>query len=297
MRKLLIILFLLGAFLFYSYAGQEEDKAKVVIIDPEDTNMIYDWPLWLFNHGYTSSYDSNWMNNYRYGRGGAIVLRKPPSFGESFLQGFSKGMSKSMDYYYREREQRRYTKTMLKLLESLSSKDYRPKFNQPYKYRRYTGLERAEPLNKYKMSPEERQANWERIIELDRIIERKKERANLDKLFREAGWSDKDRVEYLDKYYPLPLTKETKFSWLDKFDPLDKKEKEEDNLTKYMRSLGAMLPREYKMKKLNEYLKSQNLPEVPLVFEVNEIFHGEWIIYWNGEKWARKKKEVNHEGP
>ncbi len=30
MRRLLVIIFLLSAFLFYSYAGQEEDKAKVV---------------------------------------------------------------------------------------------------------------------------------------------------------------------------------------------------------------------------------------------------------------------------
>ena len=65
MKRLLVVLLLVSLFT-YSYAGQEKDKAKIVVIDPDDTNMIYDWPLWLYRHGYTSFYDSGWRDNYYY---------------------------------------------------------------------------------------------------------------------------------------------------------------------------------------------------------------------------------------
>lgn len=200
MRRLLIIL-LLACLCSYSYAGQEEDKAKVIIIDPDEinTNLVYDWPLWLYNHGYVSFYDSNWRSR---GGQGAIVLRKPPSFGESFLKGFSEAFSKSTNYYYRKKEQDQYTKTMLKLLESPPV----PKYTAP-NYDEMglgeliaIGLKKgfiSDPIEifknfdqpkEYKMFPEERQANRERIIELDRIIEQKhKKREKLNEYIKSMG--------------------------------------------------------------------------------------------------------------
>ena len=177
MRKLLIILFLLSAFLFYASAGQEEEKGKVVIIDPDDTNMIENWPQWLFLHGYTSYYDSNWST----GKGsGAIVIRKPPSFGESFAKGFSKGISMGVDNYFREKEYKRYTEAMIGLIKlKRASEGYysKPKDSQPHEYR-----------NEYRMSPEEKQANLDRIEELDRIIEQKhKKREKLNEYLKSVG--------------------------------------------------------------------------------------------------------------
>ncbi len=243
MRRLLIILFLLSAFLFYSYAGQEEDEAKVITIDPDElnTNLVYDWPLWLYNHGYVSFYDSNWRSR---GGQGAIVLRKPPSFGESFLDGLSKGISKGVDNYYRAKEHKQYTEAMMALIKlkwASEGKDYRPKSSKPHDYwaiKRYFVPEREDP----------------------------------------ALWLEKQKK------------KETKFSWLDKFPPPNKIEKEGDDLTKFMRSVGAVRSWEHKAKKLNEYLKSQGLSPVPTNVDVNQVYDGEWVIFWDGEKWARKKK-------
>lgn len=289
MKKSLVILFLV--FLFtYSYAGQEEEKGKVVIIDPDDTNMIENWPQWLFLHGYTSYYDSNWMNNYRKGHG-AIVLRKQRSFGEAFLDGLGKGISKGIDNYYRTREQKQDIEFKMGLLKlKWASEGYysKPKYSQPHEYR-----------NEYRMSPQEERANRERIIELDRIIKLKKERANLDKLFREAGWLDKDRIEYLDKYYPLPSKIEKEKDEFTKYMRSigatrsgDKKiEKPEDDIVKFARPQGAMLPWEHKTKKLNEYLKARGLSPVPTNVEVHQVHDGDWIIFWDGEKWARRKQE------
>lgn len=290
MRKLLITLFLLSAFIFYSYAGQEEDetkaKGKVVIIDPDDTAMIHDWPLWLFNHGYTSYYDSAWSTK----RGqSAIVLRKQPSFGESFLTGLSQGISRGMDNYFRAKEHKRYTEAMLGLLKLKWASEGKSKYSLRENYRGWKSESRGSYNHQKAREIYEanKEFNLRRIKELDRIIELKKERANLDKLFWEAGWSGKDRIEYLDKYSPLP--KETKFSWLDKFDPLDKKG--EDELTKYMRSQGAIPLWEYKAIKLNEYLKSLGLELVPTNVEVHQVHDGDWIIFWDGERWERKKKQ------
>jgi len=239
--KRLVILFLLSAFIFYPYAsaGQEEKKGKVVIIDPDDTAMIHDWPLWLFNHGYTSYYDSSWRSNY-YGRQGAIVLRKPYTFGESFVKGFSKGISMGMDNYYRAREQKRDIKTLMALIKlkwASEGKDYRPKSAKYSQPQRYFVPDREPP----------------------------------------AVWLEKQKK------------KESKFSWLDKFDPLDKKE--EDEFIKYMRSIGALLPWQYRTIKLNEYLKARGLSLVPTNVEVHQVHDGDWAIFWDGEKWTRKKKQ------
>ena len=268
MKRLLVILLLLGAFLFYPYAGagQEEEKGKVVVIDPDDTAMIENWPQWLFLHGYTSHYDSNWMNNYRK-RPGAIVIRKPPSFGESFLSGFSRAFSKGMDNYYREKEYKQYTKAMLGLLELKWASEGR-----------YSNLKRSqadEYRNERIMSPEERWANLERIEELGRIIKQKKERARLDKLFREGGWLDKDRIEYLNRFYPLP--KETEV-----------KAKPKPDIFEYMKSIGAIRSWQYKTQRLNEYLKSHGLSLVPGNVDVNQVHGKDWIIYWDGKEWTKK---------
>ena len=369
MRKLLIILFLLSAFLFYSYADEKEKY-------PYKYNHIYTNP---YNYNYYPSppsiLDPNYLEKYNryqqfvndvgesvyskyWGRPGVVVIQRPPTALEGFLYGLGKGIPGSSDYYLRKRQQERYNKFLLEMIklkyykkpeliryatgeevatwfievfekkeEIYSENEVSPRlpgednkallnrFESLFdKYRdekearwqkanenldkfieengmRYK--DKREFLNKYQFFLAEQSGeiedNWERIKELDRIIKLKKERANLDKLFREAGWLDKDRIEYLDKYYPLPL--------MEGYPPLPEgyelvrpKEKEEDDLTKYMRSQGALLPRDYKMKKLNEYLKSQNLPEIPLAFEVDELFHGEWVIYWDGEKWAKKKR-------
>jgi len=165
MRKFLVILFLVLLFA-YSYAGQEEDKAKVVIIGPDDTNMIYDWPLWLFNHGYTSSYDSNWMDDdyYTRRRPGAIVIRQPRSPLGAFLDGVGKGLAQSFEYSYRRREQEKYIAGMVKLIElrwQLRKK----------RESKLSWLDRDQPPI---MSREEIGFNRRRIKELDHIIKNRK---------------------------------------------------------------------------------------------------------------------------
>lgn len=183
MKRFLFILFL--AFLSCSYVGGEEDKARVILIDPNEpnTNLIYDFPLWLYNHGYVSFYDSNWRGNY-YGRRGAIVLRKPLSFGESFLLGLGKGISKGMDNYYRAREQKRDIKTAMALVKlKWASEGYYSKLKYSQSYERSCRMSRS-----YRMSPEEKQANLDRMKELDRIIEQKyKKREKLNEYLKSLG--------------------------------------------------------------------------------------------------------------
>lgn len=236
MKRFLFILFLLSAFLFYSYAGQEEEKGKVVIIDPDDTSMIENWPQWLFLHGYTSYYDSNWSTR----RGsGAIVIRKPLSFGESFLDGLGKGISKGIDNYYRAREQKQDIEFKMGLLKlKWANEGY---YSKPTKY--------SQP-QRYFVPDREPPALW---------LGRQKEKA--------------------------------RFSWLDKFPPKEKK-----GLDEFLRSEGWVSEWQYKTKKLNEYLKSLGLSLVPTNVDVNQVYDGDWIIFWDGEKWARKKKQMNYGG-
>lgn len=176
-----------------------------------------------------------------------------------------------MDYYYRRKEQEQYTKTMMALLELKWASDGKSTFNSNKNYQGWKFYLR-DSYDPPPVSKEEIETHRKRIKELDRIIERKEERAKLDKLFREAGWLDKDRIEYLDKHYPLP--------------------KEEPRLVEgFLGSKRWVSPQEYKAKKLNEYLKSQGLPPVPENVDVNRVFDGDWVIYWDGDKWVKKKKD------
>ena len=209
------------------------------------------------------------MNNYR--KGGAIVIRKPRSFGESFLYGLGKGLEKGIDNYYRAREQKQDIEFKMALIKlKYANKGHYSKYNQ----QRWS---RTRPIYKtpYKMSPEEKQANLDRIEELDRIIKLRVERARLDKLFREGGWLDKDRIEYLNRFYPLP--KETEV-----------KAKPKPDIFEYMKSIGAIRSWQYKTQRLNEYLKSHGLSLVPGNVDVNQVHGKDWIIYWDGKEWTKK---------
>lgn len=176
--KRLVILFLLSALIFYPYAsaGQEKEKGRVVVIDPDDSAMIENWPQWLFLHGYTRSYDSNWMNNYR--KGGAIIIRQPRSFGESLLDGLGKGLERGLNNYYRARQQKQDIAFKMGLLElRWASTGRYSKPRQPHIYR-----------NEHRMSVKERQANLDRIKELDCIIEQKyKKREKLNEYLKSIG--------------------------------------------------------------------------------------------------------------
>lgn len=212
MKRLLIILFLLSVFLFYSYAGVEKDKTKPIFFDQ---TIIYDFPLWLFNQGYVPFYDSNW--SARRGHG-VIVLQRPPTFWESFFDGVSKGMSRSLDYFYRKKEQEQYTKTMMGLLELKWASESKSK---PNSYKNYQG--------------------WKFYLR--------------------------------DSHEPPPVSKEEIETHRKRIKELDKKIE--------------------KRLKLNEYLKSLNLPPIPddISLDGFEFHCRDKVIYWDGEKWAKKKKD------
>jgi len=100
----------------------------------------------------------------------------------------------------------------------------------------------------------------------------------------------RQRYDYQPTKYFVP-EREDPAVWLEK---QKKKEKQFDDIIEWLRSEGKVYEWQYRTWRLNKYLKAQGLPTVPTNVDVNQVFDGEWVIYWDGEKWARKKKEVNH---
>jgi len=181
MKRLLGVLFLSLVFFLPSFAGDEKDKNIPWYLSSPCHYSYSTYPPSLFDPNYLDKHNrwQEYFNSFTYRpRTRAIVVLRPPSFGEAFLWGLSKGISKGMDNYYRRKEQERDIRTTMALLKlKWASEGRYSKPSQPHEYR-----------NEYRMSPKEKQANLDRIKELDRIIEQKyKKREKLIKYLKSMG--------------------------------------------------------------------------------------------------------------
>ncbi|MCK4816634.1 hypothetical protein KA005_12765, partial [bacterium] len=99
MKRLLVILFLLGAFVFYSHAD-EKDKDIPWYLSSPGLYSYSTYPPSLFDPNYLDKHNrwQEYFNSFTYRpQRGAVVVYQPPSFSESFLSEFGKAFSKGMD--------------------------------------------------------------------------------------------------------------------------------------------------------------------------------------------------------